>query len=135
MRFGMSRREVHHSIGPPQQQYKKFQAETLTDCFYDNQLQIYYDGHDLVEYIEINGPGDLGAIFEGVDLLSVAADEALEHVRRVAQVNPLGHEIPYAYDFPRIDLALWRPVVDDLEGRTFRSVGVGRPGYFSAGGH
>jgi hypothetical protein len=130
VRFGMSREDVHGAIGPPQRQYKKFQSKMLTDCYYDNELQIFYGDDGRVEYVEINGPGQLAALLQGVDLLSVAAEEAIEHVGRMAEFDPSGLEIPYQYVFPGLDLALWRPVVDEPEGRTFRSLGVGRSGYF-----
>ena len=58
----------------------------------------------------------------------------IEWMRGVSDFDADDPELGHSYVCPALDLSLWRPVVPegpaDDEGLTFRSVGVGRLGYY-----
>lgn len=100
-------------------------------------FQVFYDAFEHVEYIELSKAPDIEPVLEGVAVLSVPADVAVAHVERLATFDPSDADLPYGYEFPALDLALWRPTVPqhqhDPDGRTFSTVGIGVSGYFGAG--
>ena len=61
----------------------------------------------------------------------------IQWMRRVSDFDANDPELGYSYVYPELDLSLRRPVVaegpEDVEGLTFRSVGVGRIGYYGKG--
>jgi hypothetical protein len=130
----MARSEVRRALGDPVKSYPKVPGAPPTDTYFGTDLQIAYDITDSVEYIELNGPGAVDAVFQGRSLLKLPAGEVIEWMRRVAEYDPDNPEIGPSYVYPELDLSLWRPVVpegsDDEEGQFFRSVGLGRAGYY-----
>ena|SRR5437899_7549978 len=138
IRLGMTRRDVRRLLGEPARSYYKVPGATLTDTYFGSDLQVAYDAADRVEYIELDGPGAIDAVFHGGSLLNVPAEEVRDWMKQFAEYDPDDPELGYSYVYPTLDLSLWRPVLpenpDDNEGRFFRSVGVGRSGYFDRGG-
>lgn len=137
IRLGMSRSEVRRLLGDPVMSYEKVPGTPLTDRYFAD-LQAAYDRQDRVEYIELNGPGDVDAVFHGRSLLFLPADEVLEWMSRFAQYDRAHPELGHSYIYPELDLSLWRPTVpdspEDEDGRFFRSIGIGRAGYHSGKG-
>ncbi len=137
VRFGMSRSEVKRALGDPVKSYPKLPGAPLTDTYFGADLQVSFDPADRVEYIELNGPGAVKAVFQGRSLFELPADDVLEWMKRFAEYDPDNPEIGYSYVYPDLDLSLWRPTLpegpEDDEGRSFRSIGMGRAGYYTKG--
>ena len=74
--------------------------------------------------------------YRGTDVFAQPAARLVELVAQDGPYDPDDPELGYSYIFPHLELALWRPVLpegeEDPEGRYFSTIGVGRPGYFSA---
>lgn len=137
IRLGQSREEVHGIMGAPFRPYSKVPGEPLTDTYFGTDLQVYYDAGDRVEYIELDGPGFINPTLRGRTLLFAPAEDVIDWMRGIADFDADDPELGYSYDDPALDLSLWRPVIpggpEDVEGLTFRSVGVGRLGYYGKG--
>jgi len=137
IKLGLSRREVRAVMGAPSRTYSKVPGAPLTDTYFGTDLQVYYDAGDRVECIELNGPGSINPTLRGRTLLFAPAEEVIDWMRGIADFDADDPELGYSYVYPGLDLSLWRPVVpegpDDIEGLTFRSVGVGRLGYYRKG--
>jgi hypothetical protein len=137
IKLGQSRDEVREVMGAPFRTYSRVPGEPLTDTYFGTDLQVSYDARDRVEYIELNGPGSINPTLRGRTLLFAPADEVIEWMRGISDFDADDPELGYSYVYPAIDLSLWRPVVPegpaDVEGSTFRSVGVGRVGYYGKG--
>ena len=71
--------------------------------------------------------------FDGTAVLQLHAAEAVEFMSARAPFNSEDPELGFGYEFPSLEMAIWRPNDDATtpEGRTFATIGVGRPGYFS----
>jgi hypothetical protein len=135
VRLAMNRSEVRRLLGDPVRSYPKATGSPLTDSYFGAALQVAYDREDRVEYIELNGPGDIDAVFHGRSLLFLPADEVLGWMSRFAQYDRDNPELGYAYVYPDLDLSIWRPTLpespDDEDGRFFRSIGIARAGYYA----
>lgn len=134
VRLGMSRSEVRRLLGDPVMSYQKVPGTPLRDSYFAD-LQVAYDREDRVEYIELNGPGDVDAVFHGRSLLFLPADEVLDWMKRFAEYDPDDPEPGYSYVYPDLDMSVWRPVLpenpEDDNGRFFQSVGIARAGYYA----
>ena len=134
IKLGLSRGELRKLMGAPFRTYSKVPGEPLTDTYFGTDLQVYYDAGDRVEYIELNGPRSINPTLRGRTLLFAPAEEVIEWMRGVSDFDADNPELGYSYIYPALDLSLWRPIVpegpEDVEGLTFRSVGVGRLGYY-----
>jgi len=137
IRLGMSRAEVRQVLGPPVTSYPKIPDAPLTDTYFGADLQITYDADDRVEHIELNGPGAIDAVLHGRSLLTLPAEDVLAWMKRFAEYDPDDPEVGYSYIYPDLDLSVWRSTMpegqEDDGGRFFRSVGVGRAGYYAKG--
>jgi len=137
IKLGLSREEVRKVMGAPFRTYAKVPGEPLTDTYFGTDLQVCYDATDRVEYIELNGPGSINPTLRGRTLLFAPAQEVIEWMRGISDFDSDDPELGHSYVYPALDLSLWRPIVpegpEDVEGLTFRSVGVGRLGYYSKG--
>ena len=51
-------------MGAPFRTNSKVPGATLTDTYFGTDLQVYYDGADRVEYIELNGPGSINPMLQ-----------------------------------------------------------------------
>ena len=101
------------------------------DLFLDNAFQVFYDSGGRVEYIELSYSDTFIAEFDGVAVLQVAAEDAVEAVATRAPLDQGDPELGWSFVFPELDLALWRPTRED---ESFSTVGVGVEGYFSRSG-
>jgi hypothetical protein len=110
-----------------------------TDCFFENAFQVSYDGDERVEFIECARSGLFKIMFDGQALQEITAEEAMDCLRRVAASDEKTSEPGYSYIFPAIDVSLWRGVLpqagDNISGRHFEAVGVGKKGYFNLCGY
>ena len=101
------------------------------DLFLDAAFQVVYDGDGRVEYIELSYSDEFTAEFDGVAVLHVAADDAVQTVAARAALDRGHPELGWNFVFPALDLALWRPTRED---ESFSTVGVGVKGYFTRSG-
>ena len=66
-----------------------------------------------------------------LDLEILHPDERAALLKRASE-DP---EVGYSYIFPSLELSVWRPPLpnntSDPDGRCFRTIGVGRKGYYS----
>lgn len=85
----------------------------------------------------MNGPKSINPTLRGRTLLFAPAEDVIDWMRGIADFDPDNRELGYSYAYPALDLSLWRPIIpkgpEDFEGLTFRSVGVGRLGYYGKG--
>lgn len=107
-----------------------------TDAWREAGFQVYYSGDPpVVEYIELSGRHDHQVLYHGVSVFETDADLLVSHISRDAPFDPDDGELGYSYIFPALQLSLWRPVLpqspDDTQGRKFKTIGVGRKGYYS----
>ncbi|WP_244170753.1 hypothetical protein [Xanthomonas citri] len=63
--------------------------------------------------------------------LSTPASRLVEKFLTVTPFDPFDKELGYSYVFPALELALWRPDMEEPQGKYFSTVGIGCVGYFS----
>lgn len=131
--FGMSRIEVRDCLGPVVAVREKF------DLFRGGYVHVHYDARATVALIVLANGGEVGAMYAGVDLFALTADEAIAFVSRDHSPNSAEPGYPMSVTFPAIELNLWRSALPEHDpatkpGLRFESVGVGRKGYFSGTG-
>ena len=136
VRLNMPRAQCRAAmVEPPRVFRKTLDSAVTTDAWHRSSFQVFYDAAERVEYIELSKAPDVEPTVDGVAVLRVSAEEAVEHIGRIAAFDGSDPEWPYSYVFQGLDLALWRPTLpedaDDAEGRTFSTVGVGVRGYFA----
>ena len=128
VRFGMSRAEVRTAMPAVPTAFGRGSGETPVDAWHDFVLQVFYDDDDRVEYIEIERDESLQPVLYGEAVLKLSVDRALAHVCRHGDDQPDDDELPYAYVFPALDLALWLPHAGEQDAGCFASLGVARRG-------
>lgn len=154
IKLGMGRIEIQSILGIP-----NFSTEKSTmnfgdiiipvpakDGFFNNELQVTYDEDKKVDFIEFSAKDSktIQVLIEGINIFRTPASLLLQGVSKKigSDYGKEGEEIPFSYTFPSLDLALWRPVVPELdenevelpeteEGKYFWTVGIGVKGYFS----
>ncbi len=116
--------------------FSKDGAAVSTDAFHESAFQVFYDADDRVEYIELSASDRMTALLDGEEVLVVPAEQVVENLAHRTPFDESDPELGYSYVFLELELAFWRPTLPEDEngddGRTFATVGVGRPGYFSA---
>ena len=140
IRLGMTREETRLIMSLPCTPFQKsFTSATLTDAYLKSCFQIFFDDEDKVEYIELSRRGAFRALYKGVSVFETKADELVAVVLQNAAVDRADREYGNSYIFPNLELSLWRAVMPelqddpaDLEGVYFDTIGVGKPGYYSA---
>jgi hypothetical protein len=132
VRFGMSRAEVHRVMPPERWAFRKVPAAAHdTDAWYRNGFQVFYAGREpTVEFIELSAHSGCDVKYEGLDGFATAADELVRAIAATAAFDPAAPELGHAYLFPSLDLALWRPTLDQ---QFFSTIGAGVRGYYSVG--
>jgi hypothetical protein len=130
VRLGMLRSEVREVMRVPPHEYRKA-PNVPADAFHGG-FHVFYGGEEpSVEYIELSRDCGFDAVFDGTNVFDVPADDLVSQLTRLTPFDPNDPELGYSFVFPRWELALWRPVTLDVEGRYFSTVGIGVRGYFS----
>lgn len=111
-------------------------ATQRVDAYHNNSFQVFFDEQDTVEYIELSREeSSFVTLYKGRDVFALLAEDLVALIAQDAAFDPNDWELGYSYVFPDLELAVWRPVLpentDDLNGRSFSTIGVGRLGYFS----
>ncbi len=137
VRLGMSRTEsraVMAAGGQEPDPFRKTAESTQeTDAYHRSAFQVFFDDAGYVEYVELSrGERSCVPLYRGHRILTLPADAALAVLAADAPFDPTDEQVPYSYTFPALELAVWRPALSGRDGRTFATIGVGRPGYFSA---
>jgi hypothetical protein len=130
VRLKMTREESRRAMGRPPDPVQKSSADgALTDAYFDSAFQVFFDDRDLVEYIEVSGPGpDIAALYLGKDAHRTEAAELVKRIVANAPYDPDDPELGWSYLFPSLELSLWRPTAEEPY---FATIGIGRHGYFS----
>jgi hypothetical protein len=134
IKFGQTRSEVRAVMSGLGQSQTRLRSPK-TDCFFGSALQVSYDQEERVEFIE-SAPSDaFQFLFHGEALHEMPAEDAVRFVSEFADYDSGPAAKGYSYIFPALQLALWRGVLpspdpEELRGRFFESVAVGRAGYF-----
>ena len=126
VRFGMSRAEAREAMPAVPTAFGRGAGESPVDAWHDFALQVFYDGDDRVEYIEVERDEELEAVLYGEAVLALPVDRALAHVCRHGHDQPDRTRLPYADVFAALDLALWRPHDGEEDVGCFASLGVAR---------
>ena len=129
--LGMSRDEVHAEFGKPE-----FASHDNREGFHKGFL-VDYNAAGRVEFIELAKSQQFRALFNGVCLHELLADDAVAFVQRYGQYNENDPELGHSYCFLDLQLSLWRPTIpaagqslNDDDGRYFHAVGIAEAGYF-----
>jgi hypothetical protein len=101
VKLGMSKDAVHAALGIPKS--SRDGREGFLDGFF-----VDFDDAGFVEFIELAKSGDFTALFEGVSLHDLAADEAVQFVSRFDQFSNNNREHGYSFIFPKLQMSLWR---------------------------
>lgn len=134
VRLGMSRAESRAAMGQQPDEFRKGPKDgPLVDAYHASSFQVFFDATDRVEFIELSRSQDIEARYEDVPVLALPAAEAIAFMASKAAFNEDDPELGFSYEFPSLELAIWRPDEDEEtpEGRTFATIAIGRPGYFS----
>ena len=134
--LGVRRADVRNVMSEPLREFfKGTGARHATDAFHNSAFQVHYSGDlPIVEFIELCRGGEIEACFDGIDLFALDATTVVARVTEQHAFDERDPELGYAYVFPDLELALWRPHIPDDEsddGRFFSTVGIGRRGYFT----
>ena len=130
IRLGMTREEVREQLGDP---------DDATDQreWYLEDMAIDFDKSGHAEFIELAASERFRVIFQGKDLHELEADDAVAHLRAIAEYDENDPELGCSFVFPALQLCLWRPMIpfdgqdeDDPTGRRFEAIGVAGEGYF-----
>jgi hypothetical protein len=130
VQFGMSREEVR-AVLAPESPAPFSRGGTSVDAFYEACLQVSYDTHGKVEFIEF--ARGLAVLLDGFDVLGSEAATAIDHLKKQHELDAESTEPGYTFQFLDIELGLWRPVLPEegsSEGLYFESAGFGRAGYY-----
>lgn len=133
VKFGATRSETRLAMGSDPKIWRRFDLDE--DHWHESCFQVHYDAvSDTVEFIELVASDEFILLYNDIDVHRTPADELVALISRDTPYDPNDWEPGYTYAFPRIDLSLWRPVLpeseDDPDGRCFKAIGLGVPGYF-----
>jgi hypothetical protein len=134
--FGMSREQSRAAMGTTPESFRESgQDASETDAYHKAAFQVFF-GQDKVEYIELSADESVTAMYKGRDVFETKAQDLVNFISQEAPYDPDDPEIGFSYVFPKLELALWRPVKpedeDDPEGQYFSTIGIGCQGYLSA---
>ncbi|MCB0153961.1 MAG: hypothetical protein KDF65_04125 [Anaerolineae bacterium] len=133
--FGMTREESRSAVGTTPFTFRKnaFASTTDTDAYFDHCFQVFFDKEYQVDFIELSTNDSFKVVYKGIDIFNTEAARLIESISKDADYEKRDPELGYSYIFPELELSLWRPVVpenqNDLEGRYFSTVGIGRRGF------
>lgn len=137
IKLGMTRSESRAALGEPFVTYRKANSSTMTDTYYKSSFQVFFDEDDRVEFIELSRFPVL-AFYKGHSIFELKVEDVVALISKDAQFDVNNPEHEYSYIFPELELSFWRPIIpeigqdeDDLDGRYFETIGVGKRGYYS----
>ena len=141
--FGLSQKEVHASLGLPDSTKESGLIagdilDSKTDYFRNNNLQIFYDENNTVEFIQLSlQNSSLQISIFDFNLNEASAEETIHFLTTEMKLryNEQGDELPYTFDFITEDLSFWREAIpeheEDEEGKYFDAVSIGKVGYLN----
>jgi hypothetical protein len=134
VRLGARREAVLAAIGAPENSFCKVPGSRhQTDAWFQNGLQVFYEGDQpTVAFIELTSSPYFEAVLLGISVFTTKVPLVISEIRRCAKLDEADPELGYAYTFPSLELALWRPDDDDAETPYFSTVGIGVCGYYSS---
>jgi hypothetical protein len=91
-------------------------------------LQVFYSAAGSVEFVEVSGGSDIDVICFGVPVFATPASALIQLLGHKAQFER--EESGCSFICHALDIALWRPVVEEPEGLHFTTFGIGVAGYY-----
>jgi hypothetical protein len=129
IKLGMTMADVRSTFGPPE-------SATAHRLQYFGCFFVDLDDNGKVEFIEVAKTDAFVATYLGHDLHRMEAKNAVDFVVTHAPLDDSHPEHGHSYIFPQLQMSLWRSTMpdsdEDLDGRYFEAVGIGRADYFSA---
>ena len=127
IKFGMSKSKVVELFGIPD-------IERESRLSYMSGFMIDFDHSNYVEFIELANCNSFSATYQGQNLHSITAFEAIKHVSKFDNFDENDPELGYSYVFKKLQLSLWRATVPknelDQDGKYFEAVAIGIANYF-----
>lgn len=133
VKLGMSRDEVHAVMGAPPVSFKKVPTSRHpTEAWHQSGFQVFYGGIEpRVEFIELSANCGFEVRCLGQPVFQTPASKLVKQLATISPFDQSDRELGYSYVFPALELAVWRPVMEEPEGKYFSTVGIGCAGYFS----
>jgi hypothetical protein len=126
VQLGMSRDDAKRAMGTTGHKVESFdrwQRSPPVLAMQENSFQVYFDGSDRVEAIELMGPSSDGqsfgdeppfaAHYGDVDVFRTRASELADVVSRDADPDKEAEDHGVAFTFPTIGISLWREGTED----------------------
>jgi len=128
IKFGFHLSQVIALLGDPE---RVIRGKRL--LYSRSALQVHLDDSEHVHFVEIGASDSLRPILDGIAVLDVSAQRAIDALAFHGAVNRAHPEFPRLCIVPEAELSLWRSTLpaEDPRGERFESVGAGRAGYFS----
>ncbi|MBB4595326.1 hypothetical protein FHR53_000836 [Xanthomonas arboricola] len=132
VKLGMSRAEVHAVMGAPPTSFRKVPTSAYPTDAWHRGFHVFYGGIEpSVEFIELSANSGFEVLCLGQHVFSTPASRLVEKFLAVTPFDPFDEELGYSYVFPALELAVWRPDMEEPQGKYFSTVGIGCVGYFS----
>lgn len=130
VKIGAERMEVHRAMGTPEKTFNKSAASVHpTDAWFRSAFQVFYTAAGKVEFVEVSGNAGIEVMFFGEPVFSTAAVPLVKRLVKAAEFT--SSDGGYTFIARSIDVALWRPDVEEPEGSHFATFGLGNPGYYA----
>lgn len=127
IKLGMTKAQVESVIGNSRFESNN-RAEFVSGFF------INFDTEGKVEFIELANSDEFEALYKGVNLHKLKANDALSIVLKEDSYDASDPELGYSYIFKKLQMSLWRGIVpedeSDIDGQYFEAVGIGRENYY-----
>jgi hypothetical protein len=131
VRLGMARTEVHAALGPPPQLLPSAPGESPAEAWNEGALRVHYSAAGTVERVELSPGPSLRVLLEGREVSTTRVSDLVKDLYARARYEPNDPELGYRFHFPGLGLTLRRVKLpqgpNDMEGRFFTSVTLGRP--------
>lgn len=120
-------------MGAPSTSFLKVPTSPYpTDAWHHNGFQVFYGGIEpRVEFIELSRNCGFEVLCLGRYVFSTPASKLVEQFLAVTPFDPFDKELGCSYVFPALELAVWRPDMEEPQGKYFLTVRIGCVGYFS----
>ena len=127
--MGANRSEVIRCMGiEPESFMKTSSSEHPTDAFFSSGFQIFYGGVPAkVESIELSRESGFEILMSGIKVLSLPVPQSLEKIQEITGLVPNSDDDGYTFEILELGLWLWRPEIEEPEGKYFETIGISKP--------
>ena len=131
VKLGMDRSDVGTIMGSVE--FSNDESDGFLSGF-----RVDYDINNKVEFIELAESNKYEAVFNGICLHHMPADEVVAYLSTLDTYNKEDPELGSSYTFKKLNMSIWRSSVPesnqpptDADGRYFEAVGIAVEGYFN----